>query len=171
MLCRKLPNVCQQMAATHSSRQSFFSSRRNSDSPITSPAGECAPPPLFLGVGHTRLRERAWGSPNSDEGTYTMVLYMYIYVYFVARELQIRHLLYVWRYVLYCGNINIAKPWYDMKFNYLKVIVDSESRVFPTGIQYIHTSIGFIGISCIEYNPPPKKKNPDPFSLRSHQNS
>jgi hypothetical protein len=31
------------------------------------------------GGGHTRLRERGWGSPNSDEGTYTVVLYIYKY--------------------------------------------------------------------------------------------
>ncbi len=28
-------------------------------------------------VGHTCLREKRWGSPNSDEGTYTEVLYIY----------------------------------------------------------------------------------------------
>ncbi len=35
---------------------SFFSSRRNWDSPNPSPAGECAPPPppWFRGEGHTR---------------------------------------------------------------------------------------------------------------------
>ncbi len=52
---------------------SFFSSRQNWDSPTPLAAGECTPPPLFgpgVGVGHTRLRERGWGSPNSDEGTY-----------------------------------------------------------------------------------------------------
>jgi hypothetical protein len=32
---------------------SFFSSRRNWDSPYPSPAGECAPPPLFWGEGTT----------------------------------------------------------------------------------------------------------------------
>ncbi len=37
------------------------------------------PPPLlwFRGEGHTRWRERGWESPNSDEGTYTVVLYIY----------------------------------------------------------------------------------------------
>ncbi len=65
---------------------SFFSSRRNWDSPIPSPAGECAPPPpLVLSLGHTHLRERGWGSPNSYEGTCTAVLYLYTYVqYFVV---------------------------------------------------------------------------------------
>ncbi len=38
-------------------------------------AGECAPHPLGRGGGgHTRLRERGLGSPNSDEGTYNVVL-------------------------------------------------------------------------------------------------
>ncbi len=47
--------------------------------PHPSPAGECAP--LWFGVeGHTRWREKGWESPNSDEGTYTVVLFIYIYV-------------------------------------------------------------------------------------------
>jgi hypothetical protein len=60
---------------------SFFFSRRNWDSPTPTAAGECSPLPL-VGGGHTRLRERGWGSPISDEGTYTVVLC--IYKYFVA---------------------------------------------------------------------------------------
>ncbi len=55
---------------------SFFSSRRNWDSPTLLAAGEYAPHPLVRGGGHTRLRERGLGSPNSDEGTYTVVLYI-----------------------------------------------------------------------------------------------
>ncbi len=62
----------------------FFTSRRNWDFPHPSPAGECAPPPRFWGEGHTRWRERGWESPNSDEGTYTVVLFIYIYTYFVV---------------------------------------------------------------------------------------
>jgi hypothetical protein len=41
---------------------SFFSSRQNWDSPTPSTAGECPSPPLWFGGGHTRLRERKWGS-------------------------------------------------------------------------------------------------------------
>ncbi len=64
---------------------SFFSSRRNWDPhpPNPSPEGECAPPLLvpgggaprnmFLGGAHSLARE-GWESPNSDEGTYTVVL-------------------------------------------------------------------------------------------------
>jgi hypothetical protein len=66
------------------SRQSakLFSSRRNLDSPNPSPACECAPPPLWFRVeGHTRWRERGWESPNSDEGTYTVVLCIYVYFF------------------------------------------------------------------------------------------
>ncbi len=48
---------------------SFFPSRLNWDSPNPSPAGECAPLPFCL--------ERGCESPNSDEGTYTVVLYIY----------------------------------------------------------------------------------------------
>ncbi len=33
----------------------------------------------FRGEGHTRWRERGWESPNSDEGTYTVVLFIYMY--------------------------------------------------------------------------------------------
>ncbi len=50
--------------------------------PYPSPAGECVPPFWFRGEGHTRWRERVWESHNSDEGTYTVVLF--IYMYFVA---------------------------------------------------------------------------------------
>jgi hypothetical protein len=46
----------------------------------------CPPPPppspRFWGEGHIRWRERGWESPNSDEGTFTVVLF--IYTYFVA---------------------------------------------------------------------------------------
>jgi hypothetical protein len=38
--------------------------------------------PLIGGEGHTRWRERGWESPNSDEGTYTVVLC--ICTYFVV---------------------------------------------------------------------------------------
>jgi hypothetical protein len=37
---------------------------------------------LVRGGGHTRLRLKGWGSPNSNEGTYTVVLY--IFKYFVC---------------------------------------------------------------------------------------
>jgi len=58
---------------------SFFSSHWNWDAPTPSPAGEPAPPPFVRIEGHTRLREKEWGSPNSDAGTYSVVLYsMYI---------------------------------------------------------------------------------------------
>ncbi len=56
----------------------FFSSRRNWDSPNPSPGGECAHP-RFWGEGHTRWRERGWESPNSDEGAYTVVFFLYSY--------------------------------------------------------------------------------------------
>ncbi len=57
---------------------SFFSSRRNWNSPNPSPAGEGASPLWFWGEGHTRWLERGWESPNSHEGTYTVVLYIYM---------------------------------------------------------------------------------------------
>ncbi len=61
---------------------SLFSSRRNWDSPNPSPAGECAPlPPRFWREGRTRWQEmgQTQESPNSDEGTYTVVLFIYTY--------------------------------------------------------------------------------------------
>jgi hypothetical protein len=65
---------------------SFFSSRRNWDSPNPSPTGECrmCPPSGFWGRGNSLAREGlgpgSWESPNSDEGTYTVVLFIYMYV-------------------------------------------------------------------------------------------
>ena len=53
-----------------------MSPRWNWDSPTPFAAGECAP----------RLRLKGWGSPNSNEGTYTVVLY--INKYFVCRSLS-----------------------------------------------------------------------------------
>ncbi len=41
------------------------------------------PPTLWSGGGgggHTHLRLKGWGSPNSNEGTYTVVLYINKYV-------------------------------------------------------------------------------------------
>jgi hypothetical protein len=35
-------------------------------------------PLWFPGKGHTRFRDRGWGSPNSNEGTYTVVLSRYL---------------------------------------------------------------------------------------------
>jgi hypothetical protein len=73
------------------SRQSAkrFSSRWNWDSPNPLAAGECAPPPFGPGGGHTRLRLKGWGSPNSNEGTYIVVLY--ICKYFVVLPLPRTH--------------------------------------------------------------------------------
>jgi hypothetical protein len=71
---------------------SFSSSRRNLGSPNPSPAaGECAPPPPppgSRGMG-TLASERVVGSVlirHSDEGTYTVVLF--IYMYFVGYTLR-----------------------------------------------------------------------------------
>jgi hypothetical protein len=57
---------------------SFFSSRRNWDSPNPSPAGECAPPGSGGGA-HSREGMGVWESPYSDERTYTVVLCKYTY--------------------------------------------------------------------------------------------
>jgi hypothetical protein len=46
-------------------------------------------PRLFWGEGHTRRRERGWKSPNSDEGTYTVVLFIHVYTYFLSSPILI----------------------------------------------------------------------------------
>jgi hypothetical protein len=56
--------------------------------PPTPPAGESAPPPLGSWGRGTLAGERGVGSPNSDEGTYTLALYMqdiYMYMYCVFK--------------------------------------------------------------------------------------
>jgi hypothetical protein len=74
---------------------SFFSSRRNWDSPNPSLAGECVPSPFGSGGGgggYTRLGERGWWSLNSDEGTYSVVLCIYMYGTVHAPLLSSSHL-------------------------------------------------------------------------------
>jgi hypothetical protein len=39
---------------------------------------------VALGEGHTRWRERGWESPNSDEGTYTVVLFINTYFVYTS---------------------------------------------------------------------------------------
>ncbi len=48
-----------------------MSPRRHWDSPNPYLASECAPPPR---TGHTRLRVRGWGSPNSDDWRKSLAL-------------------------------------------------------------------------------------------------
>jgi hypothetical protein len=47
-------------------------------------------PVWLVGGGHTRMRERGWGSPSSDEGICTVVLLKYIY--FVAAPIGPREI-------------------------------------------------------------------------------
>ncbi len=59
---------------------SFFSSRRNWDSPTPQPQASVPTHPLVLGgVGAHSLAGKGWGSPNSDKGTFTVVLFIYTY--------------------------------------------------------------------------------------------
>jgi hypothetical protein len=93
MKCKHMPNCFPgNKGARAQSRQSAkrFSSRWNWDSPTPLAAGECAPHPLVRGGGHTCVRLKGWGSPNSNEGTYTVVLY--IYKYFVGESIFARML-------------------------------------------------------------------------------
>jgi hypothetical protein len=55
--------------------------------PPLEPQASVPPHPLVRGGGHTRLRLKGWGSPNSNEGTYTVVLY--IYKHFVGLVLRV----------------------------------------------------------------------------------
>ncbi len=54
------------------------------------PRSQASVPPVVPGGGHTRLRERGRLGPNSDEGTYTVVLNIYIYMYFEPVGLAVR---------------------------------------------------------------------------------
>jgi hypothetical protein len=51
---------------------SIFSNRQNWNSPTSSPAAEC-------GGGAHLLAGEGVGSTNSDEGTYTVILYIYVF--------------------------------------------------------------------------------------------
>ncbi len=51
-----------------------MSPRRNWDSPNPSLASKCAPSPRTGRGGHTRLRVRGWGSPNSDDSRKSLAL-------------------------------------------------------------------------------------------------
>jgi hypothetical protein len=54
-----------------------MSPRWNWDSPTPSLTSECAPTPGTKGLGgggHTRLRVRGWGSPNSDDWRKSLAL-------------------------------------------------------------------------------------------------
>jgi hypothetical protein len=55
---------------------SFFSFELGLPQPLTRTR---VPPPLVPGERHTRWRERGREIPNSDEGTYTVVLSTYMY--------------------------------------------------------------------------------------------
>ncbi len=52
----------------------FFSNRPKFGLSTPSPAGECVPPPLVQGRGHTHLREGV-GGPSSNKGTDTVARY------------------------------------------------------------------------------------------------
>jgi hypothetical protein len=70
------------------SRQSakpFLQSSELGPPPPPQPQDSVPPYPLVREGGHTRLRERGWGSLNSDEVTYTVVLN--IHTYFVGAQL------------------------------------------------------------------------------------
>jgi hypothetical protein len=68
---------------------SFSSSRWNWDTPTPSPADECAPPLVPGGGAHSLVGGGGGGmeGPISDAGTYTVVLY--VYMYFVASSICI----------------------------------------------------------------------------------
>jgi hypothetical protein len=56
-----------------------FSSRWNWDSPTPSPAGECVPPPFGPGGGAHSLTGEGVGGSQFRRGTYTVILYVYMY--------------------------------------------------------------------------------------------
>ncbi len=69
-----------------------LSPRPNWDSPTPSPASDCASPRNQRGGvrGHTRLRVRGWGSPNSDDWRIGLALcllcglFLYFFVFVVV---------------------------------------------------------------------------------------
>jgi hypothetical protein len=70
------------------------------------------PPPLVPeGGGHTRWGERGSGSPNSDEGAFTVVLYsINIYcIYFVVDTVIQNKVRKVWRHMYGAGHANLLK--------------------------------------------------------------
>jgi hypothetical protein len=71
--------LCLCCMSIHVQSAKLFSSRRNWDSPNPSPAGECAPPPWFGGRGILAGERGGWESPNSDKGTYNVVLFINTY--------------------------------------------------------------------------------------------
>ncbi len=64
----------------------FFFSRPNWDFPTPSPAGECVPPPLLVRGGGETLAGGRGGVPNSDEGSDTVVLLVFMYFVLVAGQ-------------------------------------------------------------------------------------
>jgi hypothetical protein len=66
------------VVATSLEPQSRQSSELGFPQPLTR-RRVCPPSPALVPrEGHTRWRERGWESPNSDEGTYTVVLFIYM---------------------------------------------------------------------------------------------
>jgi hypothetical protein len=66
---------------------SFFSSRPNWDfpTPLTRLQASVCPPPFGSGGGGTLACGRGgWGSPNSEEGTATMLLYCRLGIYVIC---------------------------------------------------------------------------------------
>ncbi len=57
---------------------SFFSSRRNWDSPTPHPQARVPPPPRFWGEGHTRWQERGWESPMIPTRGHTLCMVLFI---------------------------------------------------------------------------------------------
>ncbi len=63
---------------------SFFSSRRNWDSPNPSPVGECAPPPVLGGGAHSLARKRGWYLGESQFRRWD-IHYGNLYIYILSR--------------------------------------------------------------------------------------
>ncbi len=78
---------------------SFFSSRRNWDSPTPHPQAS-VPPFWFRGGGAHSVAGKWYWSPNSDEGTYTVVLFTY--TYFVVYSHDCKCADGYWNTVAYC---------------------------------------------------------------------
>ncbi len=100
----------------------------NWDSPNPSLASECTPPPapVAKGWGHTRLRVRGWGSPNSDDWRKSLALCLFC-VWGVLTEQQI--LLY-WGKVEHVLATTLAHIWFSRDMWNSKVSLSSFFLLF-----------------------------------------
>jgi hypothetical protein len=106
-----------------SSRQSAidFSPVVGIGTPPTPHPQASVPPPLWYRVeGHTRWRERGWESPDSDEGTYTVVLCTYVLCAENHSNLSFRPLLSAFYFIFFICRTS----FFDLLSNYFSFLTN-----------------------------------------------